>query len=105
MLTQPQEDKVNVFQCGSTTLSSAQCGYSTVELEMLSVVWSLEKCDYYLRGAHDVVAFTHHAPLVGDERRDLSSIGNQRLVRMIKKTRGYCLELRHICGAKNMLLT
>ena len=80
VLTQPKDDKVIVLQCGSTTLSQAQRGYSIVELEMLSVVWSLEKCDYIVRGAHNVTIFTDHAPLCGIERKDLSTIGNQRLV-------------------------
>ena len=47
VLTQPASDRVNVLQCGSTSLSQAQRGYSIVELELLGIVWALEKCAYY----------------------------------------------------------
>ena len=77
VLTQPKDDRINILQCGLTTLSSAQRGYSIMELEMLGVVWALDKCKYFLKGSHNVVVLTDHAPLVGIERCDLSTIGNQ----------------------------
>ena len=86
VLVQPDGEKTNVLQCGSTTLSDTQKGYAIVELELLAIVWSLEKCDYFLRGAHDIKVFSDHAPLAGLERKDLSSVSNQRVVRMLEKT-------------------
>ena len=65
VLAQPQGEKMNVLQCGSTTLSSAQRGYSIVELELLSVVWSLEKTSFFLKGAHDIKVFSDHAHSAG----------------------------------------
>ena len=94
---------MNVLQCGSTTLTSAQCGYSIVELELLSVVGSLEKSSFFLKGAHNVQVFSDHAPLCGLERKDLSSIGNQRIVRMLERSRRYCFSLHYIKGIKNAL--
>ena len=101
VLAQPQGEKVNVLQCGSTTLTSAQCGYSIVELELLSVVGSLEKSSFFLKGAHNVQVFSDHAPLCGLERKDLSSIGNQHIVHMLEISRGFCFSLHYIKGIKN----
>ena len=47
VLAQPQGEKVNVVQCGSTTLTQAQRGYSIVKLELLSVLWSLENVVFF----------------------------------------------------------
>ena len=68
---------------------------------MLGIVWALEKCAFYTRGAHDMVVYTDHAPLIGIEKKDLSTIGNQRLVRMLERTRGFCFQLKHITGVRN----
>ena len=43
VLTEPRDDRINILQCGLTTLSSAQMGYSIMELEILSMVWALDK--------------------------------------------------------------
>ena len=45
--------------------------------------------------------FTDHASLVGLERKCLSSVTNGRLVRMLEKTRGYNIEIKHIKGSSN----
>ena len=35
------------------------------------------------------------------KKKDLPTIGNQRLVRMLDRTSGYCFHLQHIRGVKN----
>ena len=101
VLVQPAEGKTNVLQCGSSTLSAAQRGYSIVELELLAITWALSKCDYFLSGTHRVIVMTDHASLVGLEKRDLSTITNGRLVRMLERTRGYCMDILHVKGTRN----
>ena len=58
VLVQPAEGKTNVLQCGSSTLSAAQWGYSIEELDLLAIPWALSKCDYFLKGAHRVILMT-----------------------------------------------
>ena len=89
-------------QCGSTSLSRAQHNYSMAELELLVVQWALEKCSYYMRGAHGLRVFTDHAPLVGLERCDLCEINNPRVVRLLEKTRGFCFSLENVKGSINL---
>ena len=103
MLVQPTEDKTNVLQCGSTTLSETQKGYAIIELELLALVWSLEKFSYFLHGAHDIKIFSDHAPLSGLEKKDLSAVSNQRVVRMLEKTRGFCFSIHYIKGIKKLV--
>ena len=50
VLLQPSEGKSNVLQCGSTTLSGVQRGYSVGELELLAITWALSKVEYFARG-------------------------------------------------------
>ena len=46
--------------------------------------------------------FTDHAHLVGIERKDLASISNQKVVRLIEKTQGYCYNFHHVRPVKNL---
>ena len=101
VLLQPAEGRSNILQCGSSTLSPAQRGYSIVELELLAVTWALAKCDYFVRGAPKVMVMSDHASLVGLEKWDLSTVTNGRLVRMLEKTRGYNIEIVHVRGMRN----
>ena len=41
------------------------------------------------------------APLCGLERKDLSSISKERIVRMLERTRGFCFSLHYVRGIKN----
>ena len=54
-----------------------------------------------MKGAHDIKVFSDHAPLCGLERKDLSSISNQRIVRMLERARGFCFSLHYVRGIKN----
>ena len=101
MLLQPAEGRTNILQCGSSMLTPAQRGYSIVELELLAITWALSKCDYFMRGAPKVVVMMDHASLVGLEKRDLSTVTNGRLVRMLERTRGYSINIVHVKGTRN----
>ena len=105
ILMQPNGDKNNILECGSATLTPAQRNYSIVELELLAVVWSLEKCEYFTKGAPLITVLSDHASLAGLERRDLSQIYNGRLVRMLERTRGFNIDIKHVKGLKIALRT
>ena len=65
ILMQPNGDRNNIIECGSATLTQAQRNYSIVELELLLVVWSLEKCEYFTRGAPLITVFSDPVSLAG----------------------------------------
>ena len=76
-LLQPSGDRSNILQCGSTSLSDTQRGYSVTELELLGVSWALGMLEYYVSGAPKVIVLTDHQALVGLEQKDVSSVGNE----------------------------
>ena len=80
ILLQPSDGRNNILQCVFVALTPAQRNYSIVELEMLAVVWSLEKWEFFTKGAPGIAVLSDHASLVGLEKRDLSSISNGHLV-------------------------
>ena len=104
ILLQPGDGRSNILQCGSATLTPAQRNYSIVELEMLAVTWALGKCEYFTKGTPKITVLSDHASLVGLETRDLSTVTNGRLVRMLERTRGFNIEIQHIKEVKTGLL-
>lgn len=56
------EKKSHVIAYESKTLNSAQCNYTTIEKELLSVVFALVKFRSYIIGSK-IVVFSDHAAL------------------------------------------
>ena len=40
-----------LIQCGSTSLTDTQAIYSITEIELLAMVWGMQKCAFYTRGS------------------------------------------------------
>ena len=55
----------------STGLKDSQRRYSTYELEMLAISWSLKKIRMYLFDSHLVTVMTDHVALAGLEEKTL----------------------------------
>ena len=68
---------------------------------MLAVVWALEKCSFYTKGAPLVTIFSDHSALASLQKKDLVKVPNQRLVRMLEKISGFNTEIRYIPGGQN----
>ena len=49
--------------CAPTSLTSAEKNYSTIKLECLAIVWTIQKCSYYLLGLQDFLVITNYKPL------------------------------------------
>lgn len=78
-----------------------QLNYSTIEKEMLALVWALKHFDVYLgSGVVPVVVFTDHNPLTF-----LNSLQcpNHRLVRWSLFLQSYWLDIRHLKGSDNVV--
>ena len=80
----PKKQSVLV-QCGSSSLTSAQGNYATIELECLAIQYALSKSEFYLRGLPNFAVWTDHRPLVGIFNKALHTLNNQRLIRIREK--------------------
>ena len=62
ILGQREEGKPYVVYCASKTLNEAQRNYTTIEKELLAVVYALDKFRAYLVRS-DIIIFTDHSAL------------------------------------------
>ena len=85
-----------VYYAGRS-LSQAERNYSTIEREMLAIVYATEKFKYYLYGLHFVI-YTDHNPLVHWKNLKLTS---ERLTRWRLKQAEYDFEVMYRKGALN----
>ena len=79
VLMQYLDDKTKVIQCGSRSLSAAKKNYSTLELELTTIIWAIQKCDFFLKGIGKFEVITDHRPLVGIFAKALPQINNARI--------------------------
>ena len=94
---------MRVIQCGSRSLSDCETRYATVELEMLGIVFAIEKCDFYLRGIKHFHIQTDHKPLIGLMKKELHDIPNDRLVRMRERLIPYHFTTSWVEGKLNVI--
>ena len=69
----------SLTQCGSSSLTSAQGNYATIELECLAIQYAVSKSQFYLRGLPAFQVWTDHRPLVGIFNKPLHMLNKQRL--------------------------
>ena len=78
LVQRDQDDKLRLIQCSSGSLTDAQRNYATIELECMTIVWAVEKCEYYLRGIHDFTIVIEHRQLLGIFAKPLNKLSNAR---------------------------
>ena len=85
VLWQKQADKWCLIQCGSRHITDTESRYAVIELEMLGVVWAVQKCSLYLSGAQFELIVDHRplVPILNSYRLD--RIENRRLLRLVLK--------------------
>ena len=89
---------------GSCFLSPVKKNYAVVELELLAIQWTVEKCRLYLAGT-DFTVVTDHQPLLGIlNRKNLDAVNNVHIQRLMAKLLGYSFRVEWIPG-KNQLQT
>ena len=85
----------------SKKFSGAQCNYSTVEKEALSLILALQFFEVYVGSSPlPVLVFTDHNPLVFLKQMQNS---NQRLMRWSLLVQDFNIEIRHKKGLDNVL--
>ena len=67
----------------SRSMTSTEANYSTIELELLALVWGIEKSKYYLYGSPKFTAVVDHRPLLGLFQKDLQDVKNARLLQCV----------------------
>ena len=102
-----EQKKPQLIQCGSRSLSSAEKGYATIELELLSIVYAILKCKHFLLGSYFKVV-TDHAPLkpilgTNDNFKPLDQLDNPRIQRLIAKISGFSFYCEWIAGKRHLI--
>ena len=89
--------------CGSRFISATELNYAIVELEMLALVWAVQKFHLYLAGTRfDIV--TNHQPLIGIcNGKNLDAVNNVRIQRILSKTLGYGFCVLYMSGKLNLI--
>ena len=96
-----------LIQCGSRSLTAAEKNYSTIELELLGIVYAILKCKFYLLGSRFKI-ITDHAPLkpilgTEDKFKSLDLIDNPRIQRLVAKINGYSYVAEWIAGKRHLI--
>ena len=92
----------NLITCGSTSLSSAQKNYSTLELELNAIVWAMRKSHRYLYWAQDPFkVITDHQPLKAILTKALNELPNARVQRLCERIVDYNFVVEWTKGIDN----
>ena len=75
-------------------------GFSAIEGELLALTYGLEKSKYWTIGNPNLIVFVDHKPLLGLlKTKDIDSIDNPRLNRLLIKTMKWNFRIHHISGS------
>ena len=75
-----------LIQCGSRFITETERRYAMVELELLAVVWAMNKCKVYLIGLNNFTLIVDHNPLVPIlNSKGIDEIDNPRILRLKEK--------------------
>ena len=98
ILRQRDEWKLYVIYYASKTLNEAQKNYTTIEKELLTIVFVLDKFKAYLVGA-PIVIFTNHSAL----KYLVNKNSKARLIRWILLLQEFNLEIRDKTCVENVV--
>jgi hypothetical protein len=93
-----EEGRENVIYYASRSLNKSERNYSTIDRELLAMVYAVDKFRYYLYGQHFTI-ITDHNPLVYLNNITLTS---ERLTRWRLKLSEYDFEVKYRKGAQNV---
>ena len=100
VLGQREDGKPHVVYYASKTLNEAQSNYTTIEKELLAVVYALDKFRAYLVGS-DIVIFTDHSDL-----KYLLTMQNSKamLIRWVFLLQEFNLQIKDKKGVENVVV-
>ena len=94
-----QDDRPIYF--ASKVLTNAQKGYMAIELEVLAVVWTMEKFHHFLFASHFLLE-TDHKPLEAILSKSINQ-ATLRLQRILIRAFAYHFTVKYIPGSSNQL--
>ena len=89
-----------LIKAGSTALKGGQKNYPPIQLELLALTWSLQSCNFYLRGHPGFMVKTDHNPLVGLLKKDIRD-ASERLQPLLESCGVYNFQIEYIPGKRN----
>ena len=82
---QQRDGQWRLLQCSSRCVTATEARYSVTEIELLAVVWVVEKCRLFLIGA-DFEVIVDHRPLLSIlNSKTLDELTSPRIVRLREK--------------------
>ncbi|CAL2259865.1 unnamed protein product [Prunus armeniaca] len=99
VLGQRKDKKLHIIYCASRTLNDAQLNYSTIEKELLAVVFALDKFRSYLLGTK-VIIYSDHAAL---KYLLTKKEAKPRLIRWMLLLQEFDVEIRDKRGCENVV--
>ena len=102
----PTKEKVDLTKkrliwCGSAALSQTQYKYPPIMLELIAAVFSMESCQYYLKGGPSFDYISDHLPLKSILKKNIEDVP-PRLLPLVERTFGYNFETKFIRGSRNL---
>ena len=96
-----QTGELHPVQYVSRSLTDPETRYSTIEKELMGVVFALERLRFYTLG-RAITVHTDHQPLIGLAQKDLDSL-SIRLRRFMERLFPFVITWQHIAGKQNII--
>ena len=97
-----QSERWRLIKAGSSALKGGQPNYPPIQLELLGLAWSLQSCNFYLRGHPGFTVKTDHNPLVGLLKKDIRDT-SEKLQPLLEACGAYNFQLEYIPGKRNQV--
>ena len=102
VLKQEYKGKVSTISFKSRKLSNAECNYSQIDREALSIISGVKKFSDFLLGREFIIR-TDHKPLIHlfNPSKSIPQLSNARIQRWALFLSGFDFKIEHIKGANN----
>ena len=87
-----------IIKCRSKSFTPTEQRYATIVLECLTIVWAIQKYEFFLKGLPTFPVATDHRHLVGTFNKNLADLTNPRLQRLREKIAAYCFKVTYVPG-------
>ena len=98
LILQKHDDVLMPVAYASRLLKAAELNYSTIERELLSFLWAVQKFKFYLYGREFIVQ-SDHSPLTSLNKMKND---NDRLMRWSLSLQPYAFSVEYIKGSENI---
>jgi hypothetical protein len=97
------QQKVNLIKCGSVAAGASWTCMGPLELKSSGFIWwSLNYCNFYVRGSPLVMLNVDHMPLVGFLQGPLGDL-SERMLRMLAEMLNYKIQVIYTPGRRHLI--